>query len=178
MHTNLNSSSSPSDEINIQGDNSQSYRRVENQAHAGIDRAQADHAKMSDKMTLAYSVSVLQLRGIVRRRFLDPNVVHAVVILQKFQDHRFVPVNLAIIIRTRKSALFAEIFGRELDLGMLGVFALVPGEPFIHLVMAAPQPQNRPVVGVYLLPEICRHRREVLFALLTAKEVLDVFSDA
>ena len=146
MNTNLDGSSSPSDEVNIQGDNSQSYGRVKDQTHAGIDRAQADHAKMSDKMTLAYNVGVLQLRRVARRRFLDPNVVHAVVIFQKLQDHCFVPVNLAAIVGTRVSAFLAEIFGRELDLGMLRVFAVISGQTFVDFVVAAPQPQNRTVV--------------------------------
>ena len=178
MHAKLNGSSSPSDEVNIQGDDSQSYRGVKNKTHAGVDRTQTDHAQVTDKMTLAYNVGVLQLRRVARGWFLDPDVVNAIVILQKLQDHCFIPVNLTISAGTSDSTLLAQIFRRELDFGVFGILAFITGQSFVHLVVAVPKPHDGAVVRVHLLSEIRRHCREVLFALLAAKEVLDVFSYA
>ena len=65
MNAELHGSTSSSDEIDIQGNDRQSDGGVQNQAHAGVERVQTDHGKMSDKMTLglfAYNISVIQPR--------------------------------------------------------------------------------------------------------------------
>lgn len=158
MNTKLDGSSSPSDEIDIQGDNSHSYGGVKNQTHASVNRAQADHTKMSDKKTLgmfAYNISVLQLGGGPCRRFLDPDVVHSIMILQKFQHHCFVPPNLVTVgVGIGKSTLLAQVFGRKLDLGMFGVLTAISGQPLVHLVVTSPKPKNRSVVGSNFVLEI------------------------
>lgn len=135
---------------------------------------------MTDKMTLglfAYNVGVLEFWGGSRRRFLDPNVVHAVMVLQKFQHYTFVPLNLAIV-GVSISTLLAQVFGRKLNLGMFRVFTAISGQPFVDFVVTSPQPKNRLVVRTDLILEIGRHCREVFFALLAAKKVADEFSDA
>lgn len=181
MNAKLHGSSSSSDEIDIQGNDSQSYGGVQNQTHACVKRVQTDHAKMSDKMTLgmfAYNISVPKLRGRCCRRFLDPDVIHAIMILQKFQHNRFVPLNLTPIAGPWMSTLLAQVFGRKLNLGMLRVFTAISGQPLVDFVVTSPQPKDRLVVRTDFVFEIRGHCGEVFFAFHAAKEMADVFSDA
>lgn len=181
MNAKLHGSSSSSDEIDIQGNDRQSYGGVQNQTHASVERVQTDHGKMSDKMTLgifAYNISVLQPGGRCCGRFLDPDVIHPIMILQKFQHNRLVPLNLIAIVGLWKSTLFTQVFGRKLNLGMLGVFTAISSQPLVDFVVTSPQPQDRVVMRTDFVLEIRRHCREVFFAFHAAEEVADVFSDA
>lgn len=135
---------------------------------------------MSNKMTLgmfAYNINVLQPRRRCCRRFLYPDVIHAIMILQKFQHNCLVPLNPIAIVGLWKSTLFAQVFGWKLNLRMLWVFTAISSQPLVDFVMASPQPEDRVVVITDFVLEIRRHRREVLLAFHAAKEVVDVFSD-
>ena len=180
MNAKLNGSRSPSDEIDIQGDNSHGYRGVKNQTHAGVDRAQTDQTKMSNKMTLglfAYNIRVLEFGSGSCRWFLDPDVVHAVMVLQKFQHDGFVPLNLATV-RYAISTFLAQVFGWKLNLWVLRIFAAISSQPFVDFVVASPKPEDRFVVGTDFVFEIRGHLGEVFLAFLAAEEVAEEFPDA
>ena len=99
-------------------------------------------------------------------------------ILQKFQHHRLVPLNLVAIVGLWKSTLFTQVFGRKLNLGMLGVFTAISSQPLVDFVVTSPQPKDRVVGRTDFVLEIGGHCREVFFAFHATEEVADVLSDA
>lgn len=99
-------------------------------------------------------------------------------ILQKFQHDPLVPVYLIALVGLWKSTLFAQVFGRKLNLWMLRILTAISSQPLVDFVVTSPQPKDRVVVSPDFVLEIRRHCREVLFAFHAAEEVADVFSNA
>lgn len=98
-------------------------------------------------------------------------------ILQKFQHNTLVPLDFAVVV-VAISTLLAQVFGRELNLGVLRVFAAISGQPFVDYVVTSPQPKDRLVLRTDFVREIGGHFREVFLAFLAAEEEADEFSYA
>ena len=181
VNVQLNASSSLSDEVNVQGDNCESNGRIKDQAHAGVDRSQADDTNTRYKITFklfAYNVWVFKFRCRTRGRVFDSNVVNAIVVLQKLQHNALIPADFAARLGVRIAAFFAEIFGRKLNLRMLRVFAAVAGKSFVDFVVASPKPQNCIGVRAYFVLKVGCHVSEVFAAFFAGEKVLDVVSNA